>query len=266
MSDQDAPAHDDPLVALRAQDHRPTSEIWRDRLRTILASSGAPRPVSGTARWVLALLALLVLIGFGWQTYVSTDPPVEDSLPFAAAAEEVDAVDSGLAAVSTSGEVVSVEAPAPSDAAIRSAQEEIVVHVAGAVRHPGLVVGASGWRVNDAVMAAGGAAEGADLDRLNLAAPINDGERLFVPTLGEQVPEVLGPDIAEQTSSESEVINVNSADVTALQTVPGIGPVTAETIVAHRLEHGPFATVDALVAVRGIGAATVEQLRDHVTV
>ena len=262
MSDQDAPAHDDPLVALRAQDHRPLSAIWRERLRATLGNRERPSPSSWTfGRWVLGLLALPLLIGFGWQAYVATDPPVEDSLPFASASHQAEVVEPGQTAVATGGQAATVVAEVSPDV-----QSELVVHVAGAVRNPGLVVGNSGWRVNDALMAAGGALASADLDRLNLAAPITDGERIFVPTRGEDIPSVLGPGPAGQATPDGSVVNVNAADVTTLQTLPGVGPVTAETIVAHRLEHGPFATVDALVAVRGIGTATVEQLRDLATV
>ena len=139
----------------------------------------------------------------------------------------------------------------------------MVVHVAGAVERPGIITAELGWRVDDAIAAAGGALVDADLNRINLAAPLVDGEQVFVPVIGEAVPEVVGrtqPGLA----GESGVVDINTAASSDLEVLPGIGPVTAASIVAHRETHGPFANVDALVAVRGIGPATMEQLRVHV--
>jgi competence protein ComEA len=142
----------------------------------------------------------------------------------------------------------------------------MTVHVAGAVLHPGLVRLAAGARVADAIAAAGGPAGEADLDRLNLAAPLTDGSRLYVPFLGRPVP-------ADETSiagptgrGAPAVVDLNTATVADLESLPGIGPATARAIVEHRRRYGPFRSVDDLLAVRGIGPAKLAQLRDRVRV
>jgi len=259
VSDQDAPTHEDPLAALRAQDHRPRYEVWRHRAREQIEHRLVSRDGPGTFRRVaLGLLAVPVAIGFGWQAYTATEPPVEDSIAIAAPPDQsVTTLPIGDAPVEVQVSAGSEPVDAPGD---------VVVHVAGAVRNPGLIVGEPGWRVNDAVIAAGGATVMADLDRMNLAASIVDGERLFVPTSGEDAPAVVISEGDVAAESAPLIVDLNTADERTLESLPGVGPVTASTIVAHRGDHGPFATVDALVAVRGIGPATLEELRDHVTV
>ena len=269
MSEQDASAHSDPLVALRAQDHRPVSEVWRARFaERIQGGIAPPRLPESIGRWVWALLAVPVVVAVGWQAYVATDPPVEDTLPIAQSSDPPELDESSLPQVSAevSGQVSAGAEPGTESVELVTAPSEVVVHVAGAVRNPGLVVGEMGWRVDDAVAAAGGATTDADLDRLNLAAFIADGERLFVPRIGEQVPQAVVDESGASASAESAMVNVNTADVAALQTLPGIGPVTAATIIEHRNDHGPFAAVEAILAVRGIGPATLDQLRGYVTV
>lgn len=253
MSDETGPERHDPLAALRAADHRTFPEVWRERLRDWFQQRLAFDPATSRWRPLLFVVVCLGLAAAGWQSYVATEPPVENSLPLATAnSDEVPLGDAPVTA----------EQPAAATTSVVS--QEVVVHVAGAVNQPGLVTGAAGWRVNDAVVAAGGATSAADLDRLNLAALIVDGERLYVPAEGEDVPPGTVSD--QNRADDDGVVDVNVADETQLQALPGVGPVTASAIVAHRTEHGLFADVDALVAVGGIGPATVEQLRDHVRV
>jgi len=141
----------------------------------------------------------------------------------------------------------------------------VVVHVAGAVVHPGVVELSPGTRVDEAISAAGGATEAADLDALNLAAPVVDGQQVYVPREGEAAPPAaVGSD--PSVAGPGSLVDINSADVTALDTLPGIGPALAQRIVDWRTEHGPFASVEALTDVSGIGPATMERLRTMVTV
>jgi competence protein ComEA len=131
----------------------------------------------------------------------------------------------------------------------------VAVHVSGAVVRPGLVMVDGDARVADAVAAAGGATVDADLGRTNLAAPVRDGEHVVVPST------VDGPD----GSVEQDGIDLNTASVGRLEDLPGVGPVLAERIVAFREEHGPFATVEDLLDVPGIGEAKLAQMRGAIT-
>ena len=146
----------------------------------------------------------------------------------------------------------------------------VVVHVAGAVASAGVYSLAPSARVTDAVTAAGGPVADADLDALNLAAPLADGQRVYVPHVGEvdpaAVPSGLAPaDQAGDVTSRGPV-NVNTATVDDLEGLPGVGPATAAAIVDDRTRNGPFASIDDLERVPGIGPAKLAALRDQVTV
>jgi competence protein ComEA len=136
---------------------------------------------------------------------------------------------------------------------------QVTVHVSGAVVAPGLVSVSRGARVADAVAAAGGALPGADLRGLNLAAPVSDGQQLVVPE------RLAGGSEGGGVAADGRV-RVNTADVAAMEALPGVGPVLAERIVAHRDQHGPFAAVEDLLDVPGIGEGTLAGLRDAVLV
>lgn len=143
----------------------------------------------------------------------------------------------------------------------------VVVHVAGAVERPGVVELDPGTRVDEAITAAGGATEKADLDALNLAAPVVDGQQVYVPEQGEAAPpSVVAGGAASGGSSTGTLVDLNTADAAGLDTLPGIGPALAQRIIDWRTEHGPFASVESLTDVSGIGPATMEKLRDLVTV
>ncbi|MCB2411824.1 ComEA family DNA-binding protein [Demequina sp. TTPB684] len=132
------------------------------------------------------------------------------------------------------------------------------VHVAGAVTQPGVYELPAGSRVTDALEAAGGAVEGAQLDAINLARVVADGEQVSVPTVAEAD--------AQGTGRSDGRININSADAGLLEDLPGVGPVLADRIVAYREDHGPFASVEGLDAVSGVGPAVLEGLLDAATV
>jgi competence protein ComEA len=140
----------------------------------------------------------------------------------------------------------------------------LIVDVAGAVHQPGVYEFAAGERVIDAIDRAGGALPKADLSLLNLAAPLADGTQILVPKSGPVVPGTGGG--AGTGGSTSGLININTATETELEALSGIGEVLAATIVQYRTENGPFATVDDLLDVSGIGPSTLEEIRDQVTV
>ncbi|WP_233549593.1 ComEA family DNA-binding protein [Cellulomonas rhizosphaerae] len=151
-----------------------------------------------------------------------------------------------------------------------SGQGDVVVHVVGAVRHHGIVRLPPGSRVGDAVDAAGGATRSADLDGLNLARLLVDGEQIVVPREGEALvpsaaPTGLGEVGAGGPGVPGGLVDLNAADATALDALPGIGPVIAQRIVEYRAEH-PFTSVDQLEDVPGIGPALMAKLTDLVRV
>lgn len=147
-------------------------------------------------------------------------------------------------------------------------RREIAVHVAGAVAHPGVYRLPSGSRVADAVAKAGPLPD-ADLDALNLAKVLKDGEKIPVPS---KLTEATAPGApapagaAKGTGSTGGKVNINTADVNELDRLPGIGPALAERIVRYREENGPFTSVDDLLNVSGIGEKKLEALRDYATV
>lgn len=133
----------------------------------------------------------------------------------------------------------------------------ITVHVAGAVRSPGVVEVAAGSRAGNAIAAAGGALPEADLARVNLAAPLSDGQQLVVPVMAGA-----GPAAADADGR----VRINLAGPAELETLPGVGPVLAARIIAYREENGPFAVVEDLLDVAGIGEAKLAALREAVLV
>jgi competence protein ComEA len=172
-------------------------------------------------------------------------------------------------------------APAPADqtlpraaaspsATVAGPSDRVAVHVAGRVRHPGLVRLPAGSRVQDAIRAAGGATAGADLDAVNLARKLTDGEQIRVPAPGDPAPPPTpgagGPGSpGGPGAAPSAPLDLNSATLEQLDTLPGVGEVTAGRIVAYRTAH-PFTAVDELLEVPGIGQRRVDQLKDLVTV
>lgn len=171
--------------------------------------------------------------------------------------------------------------PAVGDAGGAPSEAAVIVHVLGSVREPGIVEVRLGDRVVDAIAAAGGAREDADLGGVNLARALVDGEQVYVPAVGEVVAGagvgaggagsavgggVSGGGGASAGGQAGGLVNLNSADAAALESLPGVGPALAARIIAWRDENGPFRAVDELLAVSGIGEKTLAGFRDQVTV
>lgn len=152
----------------------------------------------------------------------------------------------------------------------------LLVHVVGQVRRAGVVRLPPGSRVLDAVRAAGGTTSSADLNRLNLARSVADGEQIVVPKPGENLPVGGVPSGGAGVGSEGQgstaggpggaLVNLNTADATALDTLPGVGPVIAQRILDWRTQHGRFSSVDELGEVSGIGDKLLAQIAPKVTV
>jgi competence protein ComEA len=146
-----------------------------------------------------------------------------------------------------------------------------VVQAAGAVQRPGVYRLPNGARVADVVTAAGGPAADADLQAVALAAKVTDGARVYVPRQGETAPDAAtappstaGSSVTAPTSAAP--LDLNQATAAELDTLPGVGPATAKAIVDYRTDHGPFSSVDDLLAVRGIGPAKLDGFRSLVRV
>jgi competence protein ComEA len=152
------------------------------------------------------------------------------------------------------------EAPASHAAATAPATPPtpVVVDVVGAVRDPGLYRLPQGSRIADALARAGGATRKADLDLVNLAAPLADGSQIVVPSRRAAAAAGSGP------SSTAGPVHLNSATEEDLDALPGVGPVTAQKILDYRQQHGAFANVDELDAIPGIGPKRLDQLRELV--
>lgn len=145
----------------------------------------------------------------------------------------------------------------------------IRVHVVGAVRSPGVVELRQGDRVADAVAAAGGLSADAAPGELNLAAPVPDGAQIVIGVASHPTGEVRAPTAmaaGSVGSGESTMVNLNQADATSLQALPGVGPVTASRIVEWRTSHGKFSSIEELQEVPGIGPKIFAQLQPLVTV
>jgi competence protein ComEA len=141
----------------------------------------------------------------------------------------------------------------------------IQVYVTGAVQNPGVYSLSEGARYQDAVTAAGGATAEADLELLNLSARLSDCQHVYIPIQGQPVPtsEISRSEQIDPVSTG--MVNITTADATALMALPGIGEVKAGAIIAYRDMHGPFTSVEELLNVNGIGKATLENLRQHIT-
>jgi len=140
---------------------------------------------------------------------------------------------------------------------------DIVIHIEGEVYHPGVFTLPDGSRVNDAVILAGGATAYADLSRINLAAFLEDAQQIIIPNADDEIELQTTTTV---TAVDSGLVNINTADESLLSTLPGIGPVIAGNIIAHRETHGQFNSIEELRNVPRIGATTLNNLRDLVTV
>lgn len=230
---------------------------WGETFAAWLAWFGLGRLIAS------AVCVAVVLAGVAWLVRVPPTP-TEASLPFGGAG-------SGPGSDAT---VATLPVPVTATAATStpSVPVEVVVHVAGQVARPGVHQLAAGARVDDAIRSAGGPTPDADLDGLNLAAGLVDGQRIYVPVVGEvdpaSVPSGTQPPVvgAVAATTPSGPLDLNVATVDELDALPGIGPATAAAIVDDRNRNGPFASVGDLERVPGIGPAKLAAIVDLVTV
>ena len=148
--------------------------------------------------------------------------------------------------------------PAPTD-------KPVVVYITGAVPRPGVYALPKNARVQDAISAAGGFLAEAEKSQINLAALIEDGEKLDIPYVEGASP-ILSTPMPEVVTSTTELINLNTASALELEALPGIGPTTAQKIVDYREQNGPFINAEDIINVSGIGPGTYERIKDLITV
>lgn len=262
-----AATHDAPPQDPLADDATAARRALAAAMASYTAAHGHPLgadDVAGPQRYRLAVgarvaaaavVALLLVVGVvavrAWQRTQSAAVPLgQVTAP---------AGDDGGTAGATAGPAGSAEG----DAAVASVPA-VVVHVVGQVANPGVVALEPGARVADAIAAAGGATPSADLTAINLARVLADGEQVVVPAPGQATAAAAGGGTAG--TGGSGLVDLNRADAAAFDTLPGIGPVLAERIVAWRAEHGRFTAVEELTEVTGIGPALLAGVRDLVQV
>ncbi len=220
----------------------------------------------GPGRLILSAVCVgVVVVGLAWLVRAPA-PSTESGLPFATVAAGASASTLPPPAAGTTG------GTPPTTEVAATIASHAVVHVAGAVVRPGVYQLDADARVDTAIDMAGGPTVDADLDGLNLAATLGDGQRIYVPELGEVDPAavpsgapIVVPGVTVVTSP-SGPIDVNTATAVELQTLPGVGPATAAAIVDDRERNGPFASVADLERVPGIGPAKLAAIADSVTV
>jgi competence protein ComEA len=230
---------------------------WPDRLAA-LRDLRWSRPIVARVGAALAVVALAVA---GLTFLRASSPPAQLTLPRAEPGSAP--LDAPTQATGTPG-ATSPPASVP--------PVTVIVHVAGHVAHPGVYGVPSGGRVADAMVAAGGAAADADLEQINLAARVSDGERVYVPAKGELPPAVVGPAPAAASTGAKAAgastgpLDLNTATAEQLEALPGVGPATSKAILAYRASHGRFRSVTELLEVPGIGPAQLEAIRPLVRV
>jgi competence protein ComEA len=209
----------------------------------------------GRLTWPLTgLVAAIMLAGIWWLGQSGGAEPATPA-PLLALSQPTAAL--GLAAT-----------PEPTPAASPTPQI-LAVYVSGAVRKAGVYRLPEGSRVDDALRAAGGPAADADVVRVNLAARLADEQQIYVPVQGEAaapVPLVSGGSAAAAPAAGDGKININTAGVAELDGLPRIGPATAQRIIDYRSANGPFAAIEDIQNVKGIGPATFSDLQDKITV
>ena len=156
-----------------------------------------------------------------------------------------------------SGEAVILR-PAPTE-------KPVIVYITGAVPRPGVYALPKNARVQDAISAAGGFLAEAEKSQINLAAILEDGEKLDIPFLEGASP-VLATPVPDVVASTTELINLNTASGAELEALPGIGPTTAQKIIEFREQNGPFLNAEDIINVSGIGPGTYERIKDLITV
>lgn len=244
LAAEESPSPSVPEPVAGAVTERPPPRRSRSEVGGRLGQFG--RQAWAFGREHVAAVVIVLLVGCGWTAYSllqARSTPVAMAAPPAV-----------------------VASPAPS----ATPAPRVVVHVLGAVQNPGVVELADGSRVEDAIRAAGGLTRTADPAELNLAAVVADGSQIVIGTRTKPRGDVHGPGAASGTgggsSSAGGIVSLNTATLEQLDTLPGIGPVTAQKILDWRSKHGRFTAVSELQEVDGIGPKTYADIAPNVRV
>ena len=204
----------------------------------------------GFSRLIGSVLSLIAVALAGWWLLRVPPPPPEDSIPIASTATTLS---------------FAVSSPQATELAT-----ELTVHIAGAVKTPGVYQLHIGARINDGVVAAGGATAQADLDSVNLAMLLSEGEQIYIPKRNDKPHIIVQPRFTSSsnlnssnsaTNNELQIsININTATAIELEQLAGVGPSTAKAIIEFRQKNGGFKTVEDLLNVRGIGPAKLSEI------
>lgn len=210
---------------------------------------------------IVFIVIVVILLGFTiWNFY--SDSNSEDLL------------DEDLMVNSSQNDVVN-----NTENAIEAVSEKIVVYIIGSVKNPGIVELDADSRVSDAVNAAGGLLEDADLSKINLAYKLEDGQKITIPSVNDKTDEdsdyqdyisddpgniISGTSSNSSNSKTQEKVNINSASQTELETLPGIGPSTAAKIISYRNENGKFKSIEDIKNVSGIGDSKFNNIKDNI--
>jgi len=216
----------------------------------------------GLSRLVGSILSLIAVALAGWWLLRVPPPPPEDSIPIASTATTL-----SFAVSSPQKIELDEKLDRELDAELAT---ELTVHIAGAVKTPGVYQLHIGARINDGVVAAGGATAQADLDSVNLAMLLSEGEQIYIPKRNDKPHIIVQPRFTSSnnlnssnsaTNNELQIsININTATAIELEQLAGVGPSTAKAIIEFRQKNGGFKTVEDLLNVRGIGPAKLSEI------
>ena len=212
----------------------------------------------GLSRLIGSVLSLIAVALAGWWLLRVPPPPPEDSIPIASTATT-------LSFAVSSPQKIELDTKL-----FRELATELTVHIAGAVKTPGVYQLHIGARINDGVVAAGGATSQADLDSVNLAMLLSEGEQIYIPKRNDKPHIIVQPRFTSSsnlnssnsaTNNELQIsININTATAIELEQLAGVGPSTAKAIIEFRQKNGGFKTVEDLLNVRGIGPAKLSEI------
>ncbi len=170
--------------------------------------------------------------------------------------------DNSIKTEKESQEIVTGDLSNLANESVRKEEKKIIVcDISGQVENPGVYEMAKNSRLGDLIESAGGLSEGADIDAINRAATLNDGEKIYVPKIGEQY---AGTHVSQ--SAATSKVNINSADNESLCSLKGIGPAMAERIITYRTQNGGFSDIEELKNVSGIGQKTFDKIKEHITI